>query len=180
MRYPVRRASRRGPAGLPMKRNLTVYRAFAAAALAAAVIFGADRFAIGQDGPPISKTQLQKILKTVDSVGAKGEFPGPTAENLGLSDKPFQALPLISVITSDHLVYFCRSQLNPGDYVIWALKGKTSYLFSTRDDLKLIAAVHLNENNLQEVRDIKSAEVQSAYKDALRALAKDVGGSPQP
>ena len=153
-------------------------RLFFAAASAALVIFAAGSFAAGQEAPPISKTQLQKILKTIDAVGAKGEFPGPTAENLGLSDKPFQALPLISVVTSDHQVYFCRSQLNPNDYVIWALKGKTSYLFSTHADLKLIRAVRIDETNLQELQDIKSAQVRSVYKDALRALAKDVGGGP--
>ena len=131
--------------------------------------------------PPLSKAQLQKLLKIVDAVGQKGEFPGPTAQNLGLvTDKPFQALPLVSVITSDRQVYFCRSQLNPDDYVIWARNGKTSDMFSTREDLKLIGAVHLDENNVPEIQDIKSAKVQSAYKDALRALAKDVDSSPQP
>jgi hypothetical protein len=161
-----------------MKWGLRMKRPFAAAILAAAVIFAAGQFAGGEEAPPISKAQLQKILQTIDSVGAKGEFPGPMAENLGLSDKAFQALPLISVVTSDHQVYFARSQLNADDYVIWALHGKTSYLFSTRADLKLIGAVRLDENNVQEVENVKSAEVRSAYKEALRALAKDVGGGP--
>jgi hypothetical protein len=92
--------------------------------------------------------QLQKILKFVDTIGGKEEFPGPTAQNLGISSDPNQALPVTVVVTDNHKVYFCRSELNPTDYVIWvrAADKESSYMFLTHADLKLVHALYLRNN----------------------------------
>ena len=76
-------------------------------------------WAAAEEARPISAAQLQKILKFVDTIGGKEEFPPPTAQNLGISSDPNQALPVTVVVTDDHKVYFCRSDLNPADYIIW-------------------------------------------------------------
>ena len=129
-----------------------------------------------QDAPPISPAQLQKILKFIDTIGGKEEFPPPTAQNLGISDDPNQKLPVTVVVTDDHKVYFCRSDLNPADYIIWArvADNDTSYLFLTHSDLKLVRAVHLKSAGFPDVVDAPSAQIQAIYRDALVALGKDV------
>jgi len=76
-------------------------------------------WATAEEARPISAAQLQKILKFVDTIGGKEEFPGPTAQNLGISSDPNQALPVTVVVTDNHKVYFCRSDLNPEDHIIW-------------------------------------------------------------
>lgn len=125
---------------------------------------------------PISPAQLQKILKFVDTIGGKEEFPPPTAQNLGLSSDPNQTLPVTVVVTDDHKVYFCRSDLNPADYIVWvrSTDKESSYLFLTNSDLRLIRAVHLKTAAFPEVMDVPSAQIQTIYKNALAALGKDV------
>src|ERR1700730_9781621 len=112
--------------------------------LAAAVftMLPAGIWTSAQGARPISPGQLQKILKFVDTFGAKEEFPPPTAQNRGISSDPTQKLPVVAVVTDDHKAYFCRSELNPADYIIWARTADTesSYMFLTRSDLKLIRA----------------------------------------
>ena len=138
--------------------------------------------AAGQEAPPISTAQFQKILKFLDTVGAKEEFPEPTAQNLGLSDDPNQTLPIISVVTSDHRVYFCRSQLNPDDYIIW-VRGPdnlSSYMFATHADLKLRRALYLRTNAFPQPQNSISPQVQAIYNEALTALAKDADKAPPP
>ena len=99
--------------------------------LAAAVvtILSAGMLTWAQEARPISAAQLQKILKFVDTIGAKQEFPPPTAQNLGISSDPNQALPVVAVVTDDHQVYFCRSALNPADYIIWARTADNELLY---------------------------------------------------
>ena len=60
----------------------------------------------GEGVRPISPAQLQKILKFVDTIGGKEEFPPPTAQNLGISGDPNQKLPVTVVVTDDNKVYF--------------------------------------------------------------------------
>ena len=76
----------------------------------------------------------------------------------------------------DHKVYFCRSDLNPADYIIWvrAADNGSSYLFLTNSGLKLIRAVHLKTAAFPEVLDVPTAQIQAIYKNALVALGKDV------
>ncbi len=84
------------------------------------IILASGTLASAQDTPPISPAQLQKLLKFIDVIGAKQEFPAPTALSLGVSDDPSKVLPVLAVVTDDHKVYFCRSQLDPADYIIWS------------------------------------------------------------
>ncbi len=135
---------------------------------------------LAQDAPPISQAQLQKLLKFIDTIGAKQEFPAPTAQNLGISADPAQTLPVILVVTNDHKVYFGRSELNPADFIIWARTpdNNASYMFSTRADLKLIRALYMRNDQFPDVVDGSSSQVQAVYKSALAALAKDVDSHP--
>jgi hypothetical protein len=148
--------------------------------LAAAVvtILSAGMLTWAQEARPISAAQLQKILKFVDTIGVKQEFPPPTAQNLGISNDPNQTLPVVAVVTDDHQIYFCRSTLNPADYIIWARTAgnDSSYIFLTRSDLKLARALYLRNEKFPEVVDNPSAQVQTIYRNALTALAKDVDG----
>ena len=108
----------------------------------------AGTWAAAEEARPSSPAQLQKILKFVDTIGGKEEFPGPTAQNLGISTDPNQALPVTVVVTDNHKVYFCRSELNPADYIIWvrAADKESSYLFLTNSDLKMIRTVYLKNS----------------------------------
>jgi hypothetical protein len=133
-------------------------------------------WATAEEARPISAAQLQKILKFVDTIGGKEELPGPTAQNLGVSSDPNQALPVTVVVTDNHKVYFCRSDLNPADYVIWVRTSdqESSYMFLTHADLKLVRTLHLRNNGFPEILDAPSPQVQAIYKDALLALGKDI------
>jgi hypothetical protein len=136
----------------------------------------AGTWAAAEEARPISPAQLQKILKFVDTVGGKEEFPPPTAQNLGISTDPNQKLPVTVVVTDNHEVYFCRSELNPSDYIIWvrAADNESSYLFLTNSDLKMIRTVYLKNSAFPQVLNDPSAQIQRIYKDALVALGKDV------
>ena len=122
------------------------------------------------------RRNFKKYLKFVDTVGAKEEFPAPTAQNLGLSNNPNQVLPITSVVTADHRVYFCRSRLNSNDYIIWVRADgpDSSYMFATRADLKLRHALYLQTNDFPQIQDSNSPQVKAIYDEALTALAKDV------
>ena len=135
----------------------------------------AATWAAAEEARPISPAQLQKILKFVDTIGGKEEL-SPTAQNLGVSSDPNQALPVTIVVTDNHKVYFCRSDLNPDDYIIWVRTSDkdSSYMFLTHADLKLVRALHLRNNGLPDVLDAPSSQIQAIYKDALLALGKDV------
>jgi len=136
----------------------------------------AATWAAAEEARPISPAQLQKILKFVDTIGGKEELPPPTAQNLGVSSDPNQALPVTIVVTDNHKVYFCRSDLNPEDYIIWVRTSDkdSSYMFLTHADLKLVRALHLRNNGFPDVLDAPSSQIQAIYKDALLALGKDV------
>jgi hypothetical protein len=132
--------------------------------------------AMAEEARPISAAQLQKILKFVDTIGGKEEFPPPTAQNLGVSGDPNQTLPVAVVVTDDHKVYFCRSQLNPADYIIWVriADKDASYMFLTHADLKLVRTLYLRNQGFPQIMDVPSTQIQSIYNDALAALGKDV------
>jgi hypothetical protein len=136
----------------------------------------AATWAAAEEARPISPAQLQKILKFVDTIGGKEEFPPPTAHDLGISGDPNQKLPVTVVVTDDKKVYFCRSELNPADYIIWVRTADkdSSYMFLTHADLKLARTLHLKNQGFPQVLDVPSTQVQTIYKDALIALGKDV------
>ena len=106
----------------------------------------------------------------------KEEFPPPTAHDLGISSDPNQKLPVTVVVTDDHKVYFCRSELNPADYIIWvrAADKDSSYMFLTHADLKLVRTLYLKDQGFPQVLDVPSTQIQTIYKHALVALGKDV------
>jgi hypothetical protein len=142
-------------------------------------ILTSGTLASAQDAPLMSPAQLQKILKFIDVIGAKQEFPAPTALSLGISDDPSKVLPVLAVVTDNHKVYFCRSQLDPADYIIWSRTddNDSSYLFRTRADFNLIRALYLRNGQFPQVVDSNSTQVQTIYKSAVAALAKDVDKS---
>ena len=148
--------------------------------VAAILAICATAFAAAEEAAPMSAAQLQRALKFVDSIGAKETFPGPTSQNLGLSEDPNAELPVRSIVTDDHNVYFCRSELNPNDYVVWwrGPDNTYSYMFLTHPDLKLVRALYLQLNGFPQIADVSSAKVQSIYKQALVALGKDVDKTP--
>ena len=158
-----------------MKRLLV---AAVAVALSGAWVL-ATNGARAEEAQPITTAQLEKILKFVDSIGAKEEFPAPTALSLGVSGDANLALPVTVVVTDDHKVYFCRSELNPTDYIIWVRTPdkEASYMFLTHADLKLVRGLFLHEGAFPQVIENPSAPVQAIYKNALVALGKDVDGS---
>jgi hypothetical protein len=138
--------------------------------------------AVAQDGPLISPAQLQKILKFLDKIGGKENFPAPVAHDLGLSDDPTMDLPITVLVTNDHKVYFCRSDLDAKDYIIWVRMpdNVSSYMFATHADFKLNRALLLRAAGFPQQEDANAAQVQTIYKKALAALAKDVDTSPSP
>ena len=148
----------------------------------AVVVVSAGTTAMAQDAPPVSPAQLQKLLKFLDKSGAKETFPAPVAQNLGLSDDPNKELPITSLVTNDHNVYFCRSDLDPKDYIIWVrMPDKvSSYMFATQADFKLNRALLLRAAGFPQQEDPGTPKVQAIYKKALVALAKDVDASPSP
>jgi len=147
-----------------------------AAALIAIFAAGA---AAAQEAPALSEAQFRKLDGFLDSIGAREEFPPPTAQNLGLTDDANLALPVVIVKTDNHQVYFARSQFNHNDYVVWlrAKDNAASYMFSTHPDLKLIRALYLKENEFPQPMDTAASQVQALYRDALIALGKDVDKS---
>jgi hypothetical protein len=147
---------------------------------AALVTIAVGTFASAQEAPRISAAELQKILRFVDTVGSKQNLPPPTALQLGLSLDPAQILPVATVVTADHTVYFSRSELDPNDYIILAREaGNTSsYMFLTHPDFKLTRALYLRADDFPQSADANSSQVQAAYKTALIALAKDIDKTP--
>jgi hypothetical protein len=146
------------------------------------VAIGGGRLAVAQESPPISSAQLQKILKFVDSTGAKQIFPPPTAHDLGLTDDWSKPLPVTMVATADVKIYFVRSELNPDDYIVWLrATDETSMMFLTHPpDLRLAGALSLRLNDFPQTKDVNSAQVQAEYKKSLAALAKDFDKRPPP
>lgn len=132
---------------------------------------------------PISKAQLQKMQKYLQTVGTKTTFPAPTAASLGLSSDVSQLLPVVMTGTSDQTIYFCRSELNPADYIVWVrvANDKTaSYMFSTHADFKMMRALYLRAEKFPQPVDTNSSEVQTVYKKALAELAEVIDRSAPP
>jgi hypothetical protein len=161
-----------------IKRRMTAWlAAFVIAVVGAAVP------APAQDEAPIIKpATFQKILKFLDKIGGKETFPAPLAQDLGLSDDPKFDLPITVLVTNDHKVYFCRSNLDPQDYIVWLRwpDNLSSYMFLTHADFKPVRALLLQTNAFPQQEDLNSPKIRAIYKEALAALAKDVNASPAP
>ena len=146
-------------------------------------VLAATTVVLAQETPPISTAQLQKMLKYLDTVGAKETFPAPTAASLGFSGDAAQPLPVVMIWTTDRTIYFCRSELDPADYIVWvrvANDKAASYMFSTHADFKIIHALYLHTDSFPQPIDIDSNEVRAVYKKALTELAKVIADSPPP
>ena len=88
-----------------MKRLLVA--AILAMTMASTWTMGATWAAAEEARPPISAAQLQKILKFVDTIGGKEEFPPPTAHDLGISTDPNQKLPVTPDLFHGTLLALC-------------------------------------------------------------------------
>jgi hypothetical protein len=148
----------------------------------ALMIASAGSMAVAQEASPVSPALLQKILKYVDKIGSKETFPAPVAQELGVSDDPKKDLPITVIRTNDHKVYFCRSDLDANDYIIWvrAPDNASSWMFLTHPDFKPVSGLLLHINDFPQRQDLSSPKVAGVYKDALAALINDVSTSPAP
>lgn len=132
--------------------------------------------AAAEEASPLSPADLKQILTFVDTIGSKQSFPAPMAQNLGLSQDAKQDLPVVSIVTNDHRIFFCRSGLDAGDYVIWVIGSdqKSSSMFVTHADLKLSRALYMRNETIPQLRNVGNPEVKAAYKKALAGLASDL------
>lgn len=145
-----------------------------AGALLAVLVAGF--IASAEEASPLSSADLKKLLTYVDTIGAKQTLPPPMAQNLGLSQDAKQGLPVVSVVTSDHRIYFCRSGLNASDYIIWVISSdqKSSSMFVTHQDLKLVRALYMRAEAIPQLQHVDDPKVEDDYKKALAALAQDL------
>lgn len=129
-----------------------------------------------EEAPPLSAADLKQLLSYVDSIGVKQNFPAPMAKNLGLSSDEKKDLPVVSIVTNDHKVYFCRSGLDAKDYIIWAIAPdqKSSSMFVMHQDLKLTRALSLHADAVPQLLFINAADVVDSYKHSLEALSQDL------
>ena len=130
----------------------------------------------------ISAAQLQKMLKFFQIVGTKTSLSGADGRKPWIFKRrvPNPSGPHDGNV--DQTIYFCRSELNPADYVVWVrvANDKTaSYMFSTHADFKMVLVCICAEKFPQPV-DINSNEVQTVYKKALAELAEVIDRSAPP
>jgi hypothetical protein len=144
--------------------------------ISASAVLMAGSIGFAEEASPLSPADLNKLLGYVDTIGVKQTFPPPMARNLGLTDDLKQDLPVVSVVTSDHKVYFCRSELDAKDYIIWVIGSdkKSSSIFVTHDDLKLTRAMYMRAEAIPQLQNIDEDEVLTEYNHALEALSQDL------
>jgi hypothetical protein len=153
---------------------------FAGALLAvlvtASAISMAASIGFAQEVSPLSPADFKKLVAYIDTIGVKQTFPPPMARNLGLSQDLKQDLPVISVVTNDHKIYFCRSELDAKDYLIWVIGSneKSSSMFVTHQDLKLASALYMRAEAIPQRQNVNDDEVLTEYKHALEALSQDL------
>jgi len=159
-----------------MLRKWRIAGAFLAVLVTVSAASMAASIGFAEEASPLSPADLKKLLGYVDTIGVKQTFPPPTAKNLGLSRDEKQDLPVVSVATNDHKIYFCRSELDAKDYIIWAIGSdqKSSSLFVTHDDLKLTRAMYMRAEAIPQLQNTDDDEVLTAYRHALRALSQDL------
>jgi len=104
-----------------MLRKWRIARAFLGVLMTASAVLMTASPGFAQDASPLSPADLKKLLNYVDTIGVKQSFAAPMARNLGLSQDDKQDLPVVSIVTNDHKIYFCRSELDAADYLIWVI-----------------------------------------------------------
>jgi hypothetical protein len=129
-----------------------------------------------EEAAPLSPAELKQLLSYIDSIGVKQSFPAPMAKNLGLSSDDKKDLPVVSIVTNDHRVYFCRSGLDAKDYIIWVVAPdqKSSSMFVTHQDLKLTRALSMHADAVPQLENINDAAVVTNYARGLAALSQDL------
>ena len=129
-----------------------------------------------EEASPLSPADLKQLVSYIDSIGVKQSFPAPMAKNLGLSPDDKKDLPVVSIVTNDHRVYFCRSGLNAKDYIIWVISAdqKSSSMFVTHQDLKLTRALYMRADAIPQLQNVNDADVVNDYKHGLAALSEDL------
>jgi hypothetical protein len=159
-----------------MLRKWPIAAAFLAVSITASAVLMAASTGFAQEASPLSPADLKKLLNYVDTIGVKQTFPPPMARNLGLSQDEKQDLPVVSIVTNDHKVYFCRSELDAKDYIIWVIGSdeKSSSIFVTHDDLKLTRAMYMRAEAIPQLQNIDEDEVLTEYNHALEALSQDL------
>ena len=159
-----------------MLRKWRMAGALLAVLISAAAVSMAASIGFAEDASPLSPADLKKLLSYIDTVGVKQIFPPPMARNLGLSQDEKQDLPVVSVVTNDHKIYFCRSELDAKDYIIWVIGSgeKSSSMFVTHQDLKLTRAMYLRAEAIPQLQNIDDDQVLTEYKKALTALSQDL------
>jgi hypothetical protein len=159
-----------------MLRKWRIAAAFLAILITASVVLMAASTGFAEEASPLAPADLKKLLGYIDTIGVKQTFPPPMARNLGLTEDLKQDLPVVSVVTNDHKVYFCRSELDAKDYIIWVIGSdkKSSSMFVTHDDLKLTRAMYMRADAIPQLQNIDDDEVLTEYKHALEALSQDL------
>ena len=137
---------------------------------------GSASLGSAEEAPPLSPADLKTLLSYIDSIGVKQSFPAPMAKNLGLSSDEKKDLPVVSIVTNDHRVYFCRSGLDPKDYIIWVIGSdqKSSSMFVTHQDLKLTRALYMYADQVPQLQAVNDASVVTNYARGLTALSQDL------
>src|SRR5579863_2231466 len=132
--------------------------------------------AAAEEASPLSPADLKQILGFVDTIGSKQSFPAPIAQNLGLSKDAKQDLSVVSVVSKDKRIFFCRSDLDASDYIIWVIGSakKSSSMFVTHKDLKLSRALYMRNEAAPQLQNTDDPQVEANYKKALAGLAADL------
>ena len=132
--------------------------------------------AAAQEASPLSPADLKQILTFVDTIGSKQTFPAPMAQNLGLSQDAKLDLSVVSIVTNDHRIFFCRSGLDANDYIIWVIGSdkKSSSMFVTHQDLKLARALYMRNETAPQLQNTGDPQIEADYKKALAGLAADL------
>ena len=159
-----------------MLRKWRIAGPFLAVLIAASTVLMAASAGFAEEAPPLSPADLKKLLGYVDTIGVKQTFPPPMARNLGLTQDEKQDLPVVSVTTNDHKIYFCRSELDAKDFIIWVIGSdeKSSSIFVTHQDLKLTRAMHMRAEAIPQLQNTDDDEILTEYRHALMALSQDL------
>jgi hypothetical protein len=141
-----------------------------------AASLGSASLGLAEDAPPLSPADFKKLVSYIDNVGVKQTFPAPMAKNLGLSSDEKKDLPVVSIVTNDHRIYFCRSGLDANDYIIWVIGAdeKSSSMFVTHQDLKLTHALSMHADAVPQIESINDSLVVTNYAHSLAALSQDL------
>jgi hypothetical protein len=130
--------------------------------------------AFAQTAPAISSAfsaaQFQKLLRLIDTAGAKDSLPAPRGSMLGLGTDSKGDVPCVEVDTGDDRYSLARSAVDPKEFMVLADAGNdTAYLFSTHADFRPIKAIVLHAAENPKVADPSAPETQALFQKAIVA-----------